>query len=60
MTLKAGITETSRQLAQLNERFKKINVVTDKVKIFCNRIWGKMGAITEDEMFKAEGNDMVR
>lgn len=60
LQLKNGIAETSRQLALLNERFKKINVVNDKVKIFCNRIWGKLGAITEDEMFKSEGNDMVR
>jgi len=60
LQLKNGIAETSRQLAALNERFKKINVVNDKVKIFCNRIWGKLGSITEDDMFKSDGSDMVK
>lgn len=57
--LRNSITDTSMNLAQLNERFKKINIVNDQVKTWCTRIWNKFGSLTDDEMFRQESSDML-
>lgn len=57
--LKKNMGDNQRSLAQLNERFKKINIVNDQVKTWCHRIWSKFGTLTEDEMFRQECNDTL-
>lgn len=58
--LKNKISDTSRQLSQLNERFKKINIVNDQVKTWCNRVYNKFGVLTEDPVFQQDPQDMVK
>ena len=58
--LKNKIADTSRQLAQLNERFKKINIVNDQVKTWCHRVYNKFGVLTEDPLFQQDPSDIVR
>ena len=58
--LKNKILDTSRQLAQLNERFKKINIVNDQVKTWCHRVYNKFGVLTEDPLFQQDPSDIVR
>ena len=57
--MKHGIDETSGRLAQLELRFKKINIVNDQVKTWCTRIWTKFGQMTEDDMFRQDNQDML-
>jgi uncharacterized coiled-coil protein SlyX len=57
--LRTGIDETSARLSQLNERFKKINIVNDQVKTWCTRIWTKFAQMTEEEVLRQENQDML-
>ena len=46
--LRHEIKEHSRELSQLNDRLKKINIVNDQVKTWCRRICSKLGVLYED------------
>ena len=48
-----------RDQSQLQERFKKVNIVNDQVSNWAKRTFMKLGTLTEDKDFEQEPLDLV-
>ena len=49
----------NRDFSQIQERFKKINIVNDQITNWSRRCFQKFGTLTEDALFQQEPEDLV-
>lgn len=54
-----NLNSVNRDYQQLQERFKKINIVNDQVSNWARRCYQKFGTLTEDPLFQQEPMDLV-
>ena len=53
------LSNVRRDQSQLQERFKKVNIVNDQVSNWAKRTFMKLGTLTEDKDFEQEPLDLV-
>ena len=53
------LAKENRDYSQIQERFKKINIVNDQVQNWSRRCYQKFGTLTEDPLFQNEPEDLV-
>mmetsp|Transcript_24059 Transcript_24059/g.28149 ORF Transcript_24059/g.28149 Transcript_24059/m.28149 type:complete len:154 (+) Transcript_24059:1035-1496(+) len=53
------LTLVQRDYQQLQERFKKVNIVNDQISNWSKRCFMKLGTLTEDRAFQQEPVDLI-
>ena len=53
------LANTNRDMAKLQERFRRIKIVNDQICSWSKRVYNKFRALTEDPAFQEEPNDLV-
>lgn len=58
--MNADLSSVNTKWQQLQQRFKRINIVNDQIQTWAKRVHSKFGVLTDDPVFREDPSDMVR